>query len=190
MENGRALTAALAGSAPRGRNPEEDARIGRALCESKKNQSEHAVVVRALRDALAPCCSELEVAQAPRLLRVDGIQHLETPVTGALKGEFSAIELAGRLHPAPSVAGAPQGAALNWLAREEDLDRGWYAAPIGWMDASGAGEFCVALRSALLRNGEASLFAGAGIVPGSDPEDELEETRLKLRAMLDPLLGL
>lgn len=188
VDSGRVWTAALAGSAPRGRSPEEDARLGRELTMSKKEQSEHAVVVRALCDALAPCCSELDVAEAPRLLRVEGIQHLETPLVGALKGELSAVELAGRLHPAPSVGGAPRSAALEWLEREEELDRGWYAAPIGWMDASGAGEFCVALRSALLRDCEAVLFAGAGIVEGSDPESELRETRLKLRVLLDPLL--
>ncbi len=102
--------------------------------------------------------------------------------------ELSAVELAGRLHPAPSVGGSPRDAALAWLEREEDLDRGWYAAPLGWMDASGAGEFCVALRSALVRDREAVLFAGAGIVEGSDPESELLETRLKLRVLLGPLL--
>jgi len=188
VEGGRVETAALAGSARRGRSPEEDVRFGRELTLSKKEQAEHAVVVRALCDALAPCCSELDVAEAPRLLKVEGIQHLETPLVGALKGEFSAIELVGRLHPAPSVGGAPRDAALAWLEREEDLDRGWYAAPLGWMDASGGGEFCVALRAALIHDREAVLFAGAGIVEGSDPESELRETRLKLRVLLDPLL--
>ena len=188
LEGERVETAALAGSAPRGRSPEEDTRLGRELTLSKKEQVEHAVVVRSLCDALAPCCSELDVAEAPRLLRIEGIQHLETPLVGALKGDFSVVELAGRLHPTPSVGGAPHSAALAWLEREEDLDRGWYAAPLGWMDATGGGEFCVALRSALLCDREAVLFAGAGIVEGSDPESELLETRLKLRVLLSPLL--
>jgi len=188
VKGGCVETAALAGSAPRGRSPEEDARFGRELTLSKKEQAEHAIVVRALCDALAPCCSELDVAEAPRLLKVEGIQHLETPLVGALKGEYSAVELAGQLHPAPSVGGAPSRAALAWIEREEDLDRGWYAAPLGWMDASGGGEFCVALRSALVRGREAVLFAGAGIVEGSNPESELRETRLKLRVLLGPLL--
>lgn len=181
-------TSALAGSAPRGCDPAEDDRLGRALCESKKDQSEHAVVVRALREALAPFCSVLDVPEAPRLLRFDGIQHLETPLVGTLQHATSVLELAGHLHPAPSVGGAPRAAALEWLAREEELDRGWYSGAVGWVDASGCGEFCVALRSGLLVPGEARLFAGAGVVEGSDPDAELRETELKLRALLSPML--
>ena len=186
----RVETTALAGSAPRGRDPDEDARIGRALIESKKEQNEHAVVVRALRDALAPCCDELDVPESPRLLQVDGIQHLETPILGLLEATQSSIELAGRLHPTPSVGGAPNTAALEWLKREEGLERGWYAGAVGTLDAAGGGEFSVALRSALLLRDEARLFAGAGIVEGSDPAAEHQETRLKLWALLHPLLDI
>jgi isochorismate synthase len=186
---GRHVTcAALAGSAPRGRSPEEDEDLGRRLRESKKEQAEHASVVRAVRAALAERCSDLDVPEAPRLLRVEGIQHLETPIAATLRDDESIVELAGELHPTPAVAGSPRDAAMVWLAREEDLDRGWYAGPVGFVNRSGGGEFCVALRSALLREGEARLFAGAGIVAGSDPESELRETRLKLRALLAPLL--
>ncbi len=180
--------AALAGSAPRGRSPEEDARLARGLLESKKEQAEHAVVVRGLREALAPCCSRLEVPEAPQLLRLDAIQHLETTLVGTLARDLSAVELAGRLHPAPSVAGAPCGAAQGWLARHEGLARGWYAGPLGFVAPSGDGEFWLALRCALVRGDEALLYAGAGIVAGSEPEAELRETRLKLRALLAPLL--
>lgn len=186
----RVETAALAASAPRGRNAEEDEALARTLFESKKEQAEHAVVVRALRDALAPCCDALEVPEAPRLLRTAGIQHLETPITGRLRGSAGLLELAGRLHPTPAVAGAPRAAALRWLAAHEALDRGLYAAPLGFVDAAGGGELCVALRSALVRGAEAWLYAGAGIVAGSEPDAELRETRLKLRAMLAPLLEL
>jgi isochorismate synthase len=184
----RVETAAVAGSAPRGRNPEDDARLGRELCESKKEQAEHAVVVRALREALADCCEDLDAPEAPRLKRLGEIQHLETPITGTLRNGQSILELVERLHPTPAVGGAPRAAALAWIARNEGLDRGWYAGPIGFVDADGGGDFCVALRSALLRGDEARLFAGAGIVDGSIPEAELQETRLKLRAMLAPLL--
>ncbi|MBY0397092.1 MAG: chorismate-binding protein, partial [Thermoleophilia bacterium] len=107
------------------------------------------------------------------------------------------LALVGALHPTPAVAGAPPAAAAEWLRRHEGLERGWYAAPIGWLDAEGGGAFCVALRSALIRNGvgaagrsggsRARLFAGAGLVAGSDPEQELVETRIKLRALLAPL---
>jgi len=103
----------------------------------------------------------------------------------SLRGEDLLVEL---LHPTPAVGGAPRAAALAWIARREDLDRGWYAGPVGFVDADGGGDFCVALRSALLRGGEAHLFAGAGIVDGSIPDAELQETRLKLRALLAPLL--
>jgi isochorismate synthase EntC len=96
--------------------------------------------------------------------------------------------LLGSVHPTPAIAGAPREAALEWLSRNENLDRGWYSGPIGFADSEGGGEFYAALRSAVMRGGEAQLFAGAGVVAGSDPESELRETRLKLRAMLAPLM--
>jgi isochorismate synthase len=181
-------TAAVAGSAARGRNPQEDARLARELRESKKEQTEHAIVVRALREALAAHCDALRAPEAPRILQLDGIQHLETPISGVLRGGRSVLDLVGSLHPTPAVAGAPRAAAVRWIARQEGLDRGWYAGPIGFVNAQGGGEFVVALRSALLCGEEARLFAGAGIVEGSQPDAELRETRLKLRALLAPLL--
>jgi len=190
LDGSRVETAALAGSARRGRSPEEDARLARDLCESKKEQAEHAVVVRALREALREACEEIAVPEAPRLLRLEGIQHLETRLVGTLRGEASVLELAGRLHPTPAVAGAPQQAALAWIAQREELERGWYAGAIGFVRHDGGGEFCVALRSALLRGETAHVFAGAGIVAGSDPDTELRETRLKLRTMLGALVEL
>ena len=195
----RVETGALAGSAPRGRTPEEDERIGRALRESKKDQAEHATVVRAIRASLADVCGPLAGPESPGLLRVEGIQHLSTPLCGALHPARAAttgiLELVDRLHPTPAVGGVPRRAALEWLRAHEGLTRGWYAGPIGFVDAHLGGEFFVGLRSALIRNpapgvaGEAHarLFAGAGIVLGSDPELELRETRLKLRALLAPL---
>lgn len=186
-------SSAVAGSAPRGRTPAEDDRLGHALRESKKEQEEHAIVVRAIARALAPLCDPLEIPEAPRLLRIEGIQHLETPVAGSLRegAPPSVVELAGRLHPTPAVSGAPTEAALRWIARCEGLDRGWYAAPVGFVDREGCGELRVALRSGLLRSGpdgdEAWLFAGGGIVAESEPDRELEETRIKLRALLAPL---
>jgi isochorismate synthase len=182
--------AAVAGSAPRGRSPVEDDRLGTALRESKKEQEEHAAVVRALREALAPLCAVLDVPEAPRLLRVEGIQHLETPIAGTLRDDASLFDLAGRLHPTPAVAGAPRDAALAWLAKHEALVRGWYGGGVGFLDAAGGGELCAGLRSALVCGTDARLYAGAGIVAASDPEAELVETRLKLRALLVPLLEL
>ena len=184
----RIETASVAGSAPRGRSPEEDLELGRQLRESKKEQAEHAFVVRALCDALAPHCDALEIRESPRLMRLQDIQHLETPITGNLRARRSILELVGSIHPTPAIAGAPREAALEWLNANENLDRGWYSAPVGYADCEGGGEFYAALRSALLRGSEARLFAGAGVVDGSEPEAELRETRLKLRAMLAPLM--
>jgi isochorismate synthase len=188
LAEGRVETASVAGSAARGRSPEEDLELGRRLRESKKEQTEHAFVVRALCDALAPHCDPLEVRESPRLMRLQDIQHLETPIAGRLRARRSILELLGSVHPTPAIAGAPREAALEWLRRNENLDRGWYSGPIGFVDSEGGGEFYAALRSAVLRGGEAQLFAGAGVVNGSDPEAELCETRLKLRAMLTPLM--
>jgi isochorismate synthase len=181
-------TAALAGTAPRGRSPEEDARLGAALRESKKEQEEHAIVVRAIRTALEPLCESLSVPEAPRLLRLDGIQHLETPVHGRLRSARPVLDVAGALHPTPAVAGAPRDVATAWLASHERLARGWYAGGVGWLDAAGGGDLAVALRSARVAGREARLYAGAGIVADSNPEAEAAETRIKLRALLVPLL--
>jgi salicylate biosynthesis isochorismate synthase/menaquinone-specific isochorismate synthase len=194
-------TAALAGSAPRGRHPDEDRALGEALLASAKERSEHAYVVDALRGALADRCTSIDVPQAPRLRALFGIQHLETPIRGELLSdgghETDILGLVEALHPTPAVGGVPRPAAECWLRENEGLDRGWYAAPIGWLDLAGGGDFRVALRSGLIRNGlaakgesgasRARLFAGAGLVEGSDPEAELVETRIKLRALLAPL---
>jgi len=189
VAEGEVRTDALAGSAPRGRDPEEDARLGRALRESKKEQAEHAVVVRALREALTPVCTELAVDESPALRRLANVQHLHSRALGWLRPglAFPLLDLAARLHPTPAVAGSPREAARVWLRRHEGLARGWYAGALGWCDLRGEGELAVALRSAWLRGREARLYAGAGVVEGSDPESELRETRLKLEAVLAAL---
>ncbi|MGB0618933.1 MAG: isochorismate synthase [Myxococcota bacterium] len=189
-------TTALAGSAPRGRTPEEDRVLGEGLLSSAKERAEHAHVVEAVRDALSARTVSLDVPETPVLRPLFGIQHLETPIRGRLRSEHrDLVGLVEALHPTPAVGGVPAPAARAWLDRVEGLDRGWYAAPIGWLDLEGGGDFRVALRSALIRNvadeeGEMSrslLFAGAGLVAGSVPEQELAETRIKLRALLAPL---
>ncbi len=181
---------ALAGSAPRGRSPDEDERLARALRESKKEQAEHAAVKRALVEALSGVCEPLRAPEAPRLLRLESLQHLHTPVSGRLRPEAprSLLALAARLHPTPAVAGAPREAARAFLSGREPTPRGWYAGGVGWLAPSGDGELAVALRGALLRGDHATLHAGAGVVAGSTPEAELAETRLKLRATLAALL--
>ena len=191
LEGARLATAALAGSAPRGRNPEEDAAFARGLLESKKEQEEHAFVVREIRAALAPLCEQLDQPEAPRLRALDGIQHLETPVEGVLRGggdsRPSLLEVAARLHPTPAVCGTPREAAADWLRAHEALERGWYAGGVGVLDADGGGEIAVALRSGVLDGRSARLYAGAGLVAASGPAAELAETRLKLRTLLSQL---
>ena len=132
----------------------------------------------------------ISAPEAPGLLRLDAVQHLCTPLEGVLPAasSVSLLDLAADLHPSPAIAGAPRAPALAWLRAHEDLDRGWYAGAVGWMTPHGRGDLAVALRTALLRGDSAILHAGAGIVAGSTPEDELAETRLKLRGGLAALL--
>ncbi len=182
-------TIALAGSAPRGASREADRALAAALLASAKDAAEHAIVVRRLVEVLADCCGQVQAPAAPQIVATRSVQHLATPITArrTTRGP-SLLELVGRLHPTPAVAGAPAAEALRWLAATEGLDRGWYSGPVGWIDAEGNGEFVVALRSALLRGREAHAYAGAGIVAGSDPEAEYAETDCKLRSVLGPLL--
>jgi isochorismate synthase len=188
---GRSIsTAAIAGSTAPGVSAAAASALAQALKHSRKERVEHAIVVRAIAEALAPVCEQLDVAPAPEVLRLGNVQHLVTPITGRLSDSLHVLELVGRLHPSPAVAGHPRAAALQLLREREALDRGWYAGPIGWMDANHDGEFAVAIRSALVRGSEASLYAGAGIVAGSDPDAELEETHLKLQPLLSALLEL
>jgi isochorismate synthase len=190
---GRSVEAsAIAGSAPRGRTPQEDRQLARTLRESKKEQAEHEVVRRTIAAALAPVCEQLDAPESPGLLTLDGIQHLHTRIAGRLRSgpDTDVLELAGRLHPTPAVGGAPREAARAFLAEHEGLERGWYAGGVGWLSPCGDGELAVALRCARLHGRHATLYAGAGIVEGSDPEAELAETRLKLRAALAALVEL
>ncbi|MEV5942799.1 isochorismate synthase [Streptomyces sp. NPDC051994] len=181
-------TLGLAGTTPRGTTPEEDASYERDLTGSSKILHEHDVVVRMLREALNDACADLTVDPAPTVLKLANVQHLSTGVEGTLPEAGPGIlEFAERLHPTPALGGHPRVESLDWLARNEGLDRGWYAGGVGWSDTSGQGEFAVAIRSALIQGNSASVYAGCGIVADSDPEEEYQETRAKLRPMLDAL---
>lgn len=179
----RITSVVLAGTAPRGATDADDAVIGRALLGSAKDLAEHRPAVDSVRAALAPVTSHLDIDASPHLLRLANVQHLATGVSGTLSDPADALSLAQRLHPTAAVGGMPADAALAMIAELETIDRGRYAGPVGWMDAAGDGEFAIALRCAQLDTTTARLFAGAGIVADSLPESELEETRLKLRAM-------
>jgi isochorismate synthase len=180
-------TVALAGSAPRGASAEEDRRLGSELLHSPKNRGEHEIVIAMLRDSLAHLCSRVWVADTPELLRLKNIQHLQTAIVGELLPGRTLLEALHTLHPTPAVGGTPTDAALSFIREHENLDRGWYAGPLGWIDLRGNGEFVVALRSALLEKQRAMLFAGCGIVKDSDPEAEYTESCLKLQVILRSL---
>jgi isochorismate synthase len=182
--DGQIQTMALAGSAPRGTSEEEDQRLGHELLQSIKNQQEHEIVVTTIQNALTNICSCVWVADMPHLLKLKNIQHLETAITGSLLPDHSILEAIEDLHPTPAVGGFPREPALAAIRAYERLDRGWYAGPIGWIGASGNGEFAVALRSALIDGHQATLFAGCGIVAASQPESEFAEACLKLEVML------
>lgn len=177
----------LAGSAPRGSTPDEDAELGRRLRESEKDLQEHALAVATVMDKLTPWCRELIKEPEPSVLLLANVQHLSTKVQGRLAGSANALELAGALHPTAAVCGVPQDEAVQVIRELEGFDRGRYSGPIGWMDRHGDGEWALALRCARITPGRAEVFAGAGIVAQSDPQRELEETRLKLEAVLTAL---
>jgi len=183
----RLATLSLAGSAARGATAEEDARIGERLFRDGKNLLEHALAVDMIRSVLARFCTDVRLPDAPLLHKLKDIQHLLTPIEGDARGDASLLAVVDALHPTPALGGMPKAEALAMIREMEDMDRGWYAAPIGWIDWRMDGEFAAAIRSALLRGDEAVLFAGCGIVGDSDPEAELLETRLKFRPMLSAL---
>jgi len=181
-------TVALAGSTRRSSDPAVDDHLGEQLLRSAKDRREHEIVAERIARALRPHAVWLETAAEPEIVKVANIQHLATPIVAQLAEPRSAVELAGILHPTPAVGGEPRQNAARAISELEEMDRGWYAGPVGWMDATEDGEFCVALRSALLRDREARLYAGVGVVAGSDPAAELAETEIKLEALL-PLLA-
>lgn len=182
-------TACLAGSIRRGHTVKEDEELGRWLLQDDKNRREHAFVVDMIKQAMNEVCTEVVIPNEPTLLKMRHIQHLYTPVQAKVKEGVSIFSLVERLHPTPALGGFPKEKAVQTIREIEPLDRGWYAAPIGWVDANGNGEFAVAIRSALLEDNKAHLFAGCGIVAHSDPHNEYEETNVKFKPMLLALEG-
>jgi menaquinone-specific isochorismate synthase len=184
---GRQVSAlVLAGTAPRGGDPAEDEALGSELLASEKNTEEHAYAVASMRDALEPLCDELDSQPRPALLKYPNLQHLGTRIRGMLAADGtprSALALVAAVHPTAAVCGTPTGAALELIRELEHMDRERYAGPVGWVDADGNGEWGIALRCAQLSGRTARLFAGCGIVAGSDPVAELAEAQVKFRPM-------
>lgn len=189
----------LAGSAARGRDAEQDTGLGAGLLASGKDRREHDLAVASVRSVLERRCERLDVDGEPSLLRLSNVQHLATAARGTLRatraggavaapgGWPSALTLAAALHPTAAVCGTPTATALQLIRTLEGMDRARYSGPVGWVDGRGDGEWGIALRCAEVDGNRARLFAGAGIVGDSLPEAELEETRLKLRAMQSAL---
>lgn len=173
----------LAGTAPRDPDPAADDARAAALERSAKDVREHVIAVESVRRALEPVTVDLTVEATPHVLRLANVMHLATGVAAKVEPSSSALGLAGVLHPSAAVCGTPTPAARQLIRRLEGMDRARYSGPVGWVDARGDGQWAIALRCAELDETRGRLFAGAGIVEGSLPEAELEETRLKLRAM-------
>ena len=181
-------TMALAGSGARGRDKAEDEGLGRQLLTSAKDRHEHQLVVDAIQHQLAYWVEEVAISETPTLLKLRNIQHLLTPIQGTLRHpQADILALVRQLHPTPAMGGVPVAKALAFLQQAEPVPRGWYAAPIGWMDAHRDGVFAVAIRSAVTQYSRAWLYAGAGIVGDSEPDHEWAETALKFRPMLGAL---
>lgn len=179
----------LAGSISRGRTDEEDQVLGQTLLNDQKNLIEHGFVVEMIKEALEESCEEMILPEKPQLMKMRDIQHLYTPVIGKCRENTSLLRLVEKLHPTPALGGLPKQEAVERIRYAEELDRGFYAAPLGWIDYNQNGEFAVSIRSGLIQGNEASLFAGCGVVADSNAESEYVETSLKFRPMLRALGG-
>jgi menaquinone-specific isochorismate synthase len=186
--HGRDLhTMSLAGSIRRGQTAVEDERLAQELLASQKDAYEHAVVADSIRRRLMPLVAELQMPDHPAVLRLGYIQHLYTPVYGRLPQPTGVLPMVAVLHPTPALGGTPRHLALPYITQAEPVPRGWYAAPVGWLDCHLDGTFAVGIRSAIAQHRRVWLHAGAGIVADSQPQKEWDETMLKFRPMLNAL---
>ncbi|MEX0609908.1 MAG: isochorismate synthase [Balneolaceae bacterium] len=181
------LTEGLAGSISRGKTASEDAVLEHELLHSQKDLNEHAFVMDAIGENLQRYSELLEHPATPGIKKLSNVQHLYTPVRAKIKAGVSRTEVLAKLHPTPAVGGYPREKAMPFIKKLENFDRGWYAAPVGWINSKGEGEFVVAIRSGLIKKDEARFFAGCGIVEDSNPQKEWEETNLKFIPMLTAL---
>ncbi|MEH2078384.1 MAG: isochorismate synthase [Nostoc sp.] len=187
INNQQLITDALAGSAPRGKTPAEDAANANRLLNSEKEKHEHSLVLDFITQRLRQLGLSPQIL-APRLRQLSNIQHLWTPISAVVPVNIHPLKIVGQLHPTPAVAGAARDVACAEIRRYESFERGLYAAPLGWIDSQGNCEFIVGIRSALIDGDRARLYAGAGIVAGSDPDKEFAEVQLKLQALLKALV--
>ena len=189
LERGLITSRVLAGTIRRTGDDGRDLALAASLARSSKDLEEHEYAVRSVAEALAPHCQSMNVPEAPFVLHLPNVMHLATDVTGVIKDEASALTLAASLHPSAAVGGTPTPSAVALIAEIEQLDRGRYAGPVGWIGASGDGEWGIGLRSAQVeaQGSQVRLFAGCGIVADSVPADELAESNAKLIPVRDAL---
>ncbi len=189
IRDGHLLTEAIAGSAPRGQTAGEDAKHARGLLESDKDQHEHACVRDSILRRLKKVGVEASAESGPRLLQLANVQHLRTQISADVGESVHLLDILSEMHPTPAVGGSPRQAAVSRIAGLEQIERGLYSGVLGWFNHLNEGEMVVGIRSALIEGTTARLYAGAGIVEGSDPEKEMRETEMKLHALLDVLNG-
>lgn len=189
VDNKQLLSACIAGTAPRGKTKEEDNDIGQQLLNDQKNRNEHQFVVNMIKNAVSSFAKFVEIPDQPILYPLKNLQHLYTPVNAELDQGYTLLDVVEKLHPTPALCGFPRESSLAFIRQFEQLERGWYGAPIGWFDQTFDGEFAVAIRSALVSENKGSLFAGCGVVQDSDPEIEYQETTIKFTPMLHALGG-
>ena len=186
--NGRSLTTmGLAGSAPRGKTQKEDKELSQGLLTSNKDRYEHALVVDSIRRRLLSLASDLQISAQPTILQLGYIHHLYTPIQATLNNTMGILPAIEQLHPTPALGGSPRDLAMQFIQQYEPVPRGWFGAPVGWIDHELNGTFCVAIRSAITQERRVWLYAGAGIVNDSVPQKEWDETGLKFRPMLNAL---
>lgn len=188
LEGRTAHVDCLAGTIARGATPDEDAALAAKLLSSEKDRREQAFVVQAVREGLEPLCESLEVPENPIIRKTPTVQHLDSPVRGTLRSSVRLSDLLSVLHPTPAVCGVPREAARLAIRRLEERPRGWYAGAVGWIGSTGA-DFAVGIRSAILSREGAIAFGGGGIVAGSDPVAEYEETERKALGLIRLLEG-
>ena len=181
------LTEGLAGSTSRGKTATEDAVLEHELLNNQKELKEHTIVRDVIEENLNEYSFEVTHPTEPSVKKLSNVQHLYTPITARIRDGVSRTEVLRTLHPTPAVGGYPREKAVAFIRETEDFDRGWYASPVGWINAHGNGEFVVAIRCGLIKKDEVRFFAGCGIVEDSDPEREWEETNLKFIPMLSAL---
>jgi isochorismate synthase len=188
VSGGEVFTHPLAGSAKRYGEPEQDRQVARDLLASRKDQHEHKLVIDEIRRVLTPHCCELAIPANPTLMSTDTLWHLGTPIAGQLHpGQASVLSLACQLHPTPALCGYPTELARQFIREQEPFRRALFSGIVGWCDSQGNGEWAVVIRCGVLNGHQVELFAGAGIVAGSDPAMEWAETGTKLGTMLNAL---